>query len=75
MPSLILDIAVSSDLYLAVYQGRANRILLRSSDGRKVSLPDARLQPYLTHAGIHGSFELEFSSDGKLLRLSRLTGG
>ncbi|MFG0806768.1 DUF2835 domain-containing protein [Pseudomonas fluvialis] len=75
MPSLILDIAVSSDLYLAVYQGRANRILLRSRDGRKVSLPAARLQPYLTDAGIHGSFELEFSSDGKLLRLSRLTGG
>ncbi|MGH8355304.1 MAG: DUF2835 family protein, partial [Pseudomonas sp.] len=39
MPSLVLDIALSAERLRAVYQGRANRVLLLSRDGRRVSLP------------------------------------
>jgi hypothetical protein len=71
MPSLMLDVAVPADRLLAVYQGHANRVLLMSRDGRRVSLPAHHLRPYLTHAGVHGVFELEFSSAGELLALHR----
>jgi hypothetical protein len=72
MPSLVLDVSLTSEEFLAVYQGRANRVLLRSRDGRRVSLPAHHLRPYLGHGGIRGTFELEFSSEGALLSLRRL---
>lgn len=72
MPSLVLDIALTTERFLAVYQGRANRVLLHSRDGRKVSLPAHHLKPFLRHDGIHGSFELEFNHQGELLELRPL---
>ncbi|WP_271411753.1 DUF2835 domain-containing protein [Pseudomonas sp. Q1-7] len=72
MPSLVLDISLTADEFLAVYQGRANRVLLRSRDGRKVSLPAHHLRAHLDHAGVCGTFVLDFSADGKLLNLRRL---
>src|SRR3990167_7173142 len=46
MPSLELDIALYAERLRAVYQGQANRVLLRSRDGRKVSLPAHHLRPF-----------------------------
>lgn len=72
MPSLVLDIALSAERFRAVYQGRANRVLLFSRDGRKVSLPAHHLRPFLRHDGIYGVFALEFSAAGELLELRQL---
>jgi len=72
MPSLVLDIALSAERLRAVYQGRVNRVLLLSRDGRRVSLPANHLRPFLTHDGIYGAFALEFSAAGELLSLRRL---
>lgn len=73
MPVLILDIALSAQSLRAVYQGRANRVLVHSRDGRKISLPAHHLRPFLTHAGVYGSFALEFDGAGTLLSLRPLT--
>lgn len=72
MPSLVLDIALSAERLVAVYQGRANRILLHSRDGRRVSVPAHHFRPFLTHDGVYGSFVLEFSDKGELLSLRRI---
>ncbi|MVW75696.1 DUF2835 domain-containing protein [Pseudomonas xionganensis] len=72
MPSLVLDIALSAERLVAVYQGRANRILLHSRDGRRVSVPAHHFRPFLTHDGVYGSFMLEFSDKGELLSLRRI---
>lgn len=72
MPGLVLDIALSAQRLLAVYQGQANRVLLVSRDGRRVSLPAHHLRPFLDHQGVYGTFELEFSPAGELLELRRL---
>lgn len=72
MPNLILDIALSSDRLLAVYQGRANRILVHSREGQRVSLPAHHLRPFITESGIYGRFAMEYSNDGKLLGLRRV---
>ncbi len=72
MPSLVLDIRLTAEQFLAFYQGHANRVLATSRDGRTVSLPAHHLRPFLTHNGIQGSFELEFSAKGELLSLRRL---
>ncbi len=47
MLSLLLDISLPAHEYLRVYQGTANRVILRSRDGRTVSLPARHLQPFL----------------------------
>ncbi|MES2817621.1 MAG: DUF2835 domain-containing protein [Pseudomonadota bacterium] len=72
MPSLVLDIALSAERLLALYQGRANRIRVTSRDGRSVSLPAHHIRPFLTREGVYGSFVLEFNAAGELLSLSRL---
>lgn len=72
MPSLVLDVALSAERLRAVYQGRANRILLHSRDGRRVSLPAHHFRAFLTHEGVYGSFVLEFSPAGELLSLRPL---
>ncbi len=72
MLRLVLDIALPADRLLAVYQGRANRILIRSREGKSVSLPAHHLRPFLTSAGVFGSFEIKFSADGKLIGLRRV---
>ncbi|MGB3597278.1 MAG: DUF2835 family protein, partial [Pseudomonas neustonica] len=55
------------------YQGRAERVVMYSRDGRRVSLPAHHLRPFLTHGGVHGSFLLSFTDEGKLLNLERLS--
>ncbi|MDM8349774.1 DUF2835 family protein [Pseudomonas sp. sp1636] len=72
MASLLLDLALSTERMRAVYQGRANRILVQSRDGRRVSVPAHHFRPFLTHAGLYGSFALEFSAAGQLISLRRL---
>ncbi|MDO8696646.1 MAG: topoisomerase II [Pseudomonadales bacterium RIFCSPLOWO2_12_59_9] len=73
MPVLLLDIALSAQSLLAVYQGRANRVLVSSRDGQRVNLPAHHLRPFLTHAGVYGSFALEFNAAGELLSLRKIS--
>ena len=72
MQSLIFDISIPAQEYLRVYQGTAQRVLVRSRDGRTVSIPARHLQRFLTHDGISGSFAMSFSSQGQLLDLRKL---
>lgn len=72
MPGLVFDIALSAEKLLAVYRGEANRVLLFSRDGRRVSLPAHHLRPFLTHEGVYGSFVMRFTGEGKLVSLERL---
>lgn len=72
MPGLVIDIALPAERLLAVYRGVANRVLVPSRDGRRVSLPAHHLRPFLDHRGVYGTFELEFSATGELIQLKRL---
>ena len=72
MQQLILDLALPAERYLAWYQGRAERGSMVSRDGRRVSLPAHHLRPFLTHQGVYGSFVLQFTDEGKLIKLERL---
>lgn len=74
MPTLLIDVALPADRLKAVYQGHANRIQLRSRDGRSVNLPAYHLKPFVTENGVYGSFELHFSNEGKLISLRRVMG-
>ena len=72
MPTLVFDLALPAERLLAVYQGLANRVQVRSRDGRTISLPAHHLRAFLTHEGVYGSFVMDFSESGELLSLRRL---
>ena len=72
MQQLIFDLALPAERYLAWYRGQAGRVMLRSRDGRRISLPAHHLRSFLTHEGIYGSFVMRFTDEGKLLSLDRL---
>lgn len=70
--SLRFRLAISAEEYLAYYKGQARDAIARTADGRRVQFPAKALQPYITHQGIHGLFELSFDANHKLLGLKRL---
>ena len=72
MQQLIVDLALPADRFVAWYKGQADRVLIRSRDGRSISLPAHHLRPFLTHEGVYGSFVLTFTDEGRLLSLERL---
>lgn len=74
MRELIIDVALPAERYLAWYRGSAQRVLMNSRDGQRVSLPAHHLRPFLTHDGVYGSFVMRFTDEGKLLSLERLAG-
>ncbi|MFN2310177.1 MAG: DUF2835 domain-containing protein [Gammaproteobacteria bacterium] len=63
---------IPADDYLAYYQGVARAVLVRAEDGRRVRFPAGALQPFVTHQGIQGRFEVHFDADHKLVGLERL---
>ena len=72
MQQLVVDLALPADRFVAWYKGQADRVLIRSRDGRSISLPAHHLRPFLSHEGVYGSFVLTFTGEGKLLSLERL---
>ena len=72
MQTLIVDLALPAERYLAWYQGQAGRVLMHARDGRSISLPAHYLRPFLTHEGVYGSFVLTFTDAGKLVSFERL---
>lgn len=65
-------LALRADEYLAYYRGSAREVVVRAEDGRRVRFPANVLQPFVTHDGVHGRFELQFDAQHKLLGLQRL---
>jgi hypothetical protein len=54
------------------YQGAARTVLAKARDGRKVQFPAQSLQPYITHAGVQGSFAIYFDDNNRLLGVEKL---
>lgn len=67
-------LAISSEKYLAYYQGRAQNILVRAEDGRKIRFPAHNLRPSLQHDGIRGLFQMRFDNNNKMIDIIRLGG-
>ncbi|MBY4677996.1 DUF2835 domain-containing protein [Marinobacterium arenosum] len=72
MQTVIVDIHISSEQYLAHYQGRVTDVVARALDGRRVRFPSNLLQPFLLHDGIRGRFQIEFDRNGKFQGIRRL---
>ena len=71
-PYIVVDLSISADEYIKLYQGVARDVFVYSRDGRKVRFPAGILQPFVTRKGIKGSFCISFDSDQKFSGIKRL---
>ena len=72
MPSLRFNLYISPDEYLRWYKSEAKDVVTKSLDGRTVRFPADVLRPYVSHQGINGCFEIEFSKAGKFQSITKL---
>ena len=69
MSTIRFSLYLSSEQYLAYYQGHAKNVSVVSDDGRRIEFPAEHLRPYLTHEGIRGHFEIEFDQQHRFVAL------
>jgi hypothetical protein len=72
MNEIIVDLRISSEEYLKVYQAPSRVVSTRARDGRRVQFPATILRPWLLHDGIRGTFRIRFNDAGKLEDIQRL---
>lgn len=72
MPEVRVSLSISSEKYLAFYEGRADTVFTRAADGRRVKFPARVLRPFLTHDGIYGDFVIQFNEYHKFVGIKKL---
>jgi len=65
----IIELAISREELLKYYRGNANQISVVSVDGQKILFPVTAIQPFVTHQGVFGRFQLKVNSGGRLLSI------
>ena len=70
--SLIVEVHISAEEYLAHYQGIAKDVLAHDLEGRVVKFPSNILQKFVTHDGIHGNFAIFFDENNKFHHIDRV---
>ncbi|KXS54423.1 DUF2835 domain-containing protein [Marinobacter persicus] len=72
MQQIIVDLSISPDEWLKLYQGTATEVRTTARDGRSVRFPARILSRFFLKDGIRGSFCILFDDAGKFVRVERL---
>jgi len=72
MQQIIVDIIISPDEWLKLYQGSATDVHTTARDGRSVRFPARILSRFYLCDGIKGSFRILFDDAGKFVSVERL---
>lgn len=72
MNKAVFSISLSSQQVMQYYQGKKNRVQVRTRDGQTMSLPYDILLNFVTREGIYGTFEISYGADGKLGDLRKI---
>ena len=71
--TILFQLAISADEYLAYYQGSIKNVQVRTKDNRVIQFPASAIQEFLTHDGIYGAFEIQFDTKNKLIGVRLVT--
>ncbi len=66
----IVELAISKQELLKYYRGAASQISAVATDGQTILFPVTAIQPFVTHEGVFGRFQLQVNSQGRLLKIS-----
>jgi len=69
---ITFSLQISSEQYLAYYQGVAKNVIVRAHNGQTVQFPANVLQPFLTHDGIAGTFNLQIDEHHKFVGIQKI---
>ena len=72
MQQIIVDISISPDEWIKLYQGVATDVHTRTRDGRSVRFPARILSHFFLNDGVRGSFRILFDDAGKFTSIERL---
>lgn len=72
MQHIIVDIAISPEEWIKLYQGVATDVHTTARDGRSVRFPARILSRYYLRDGVRGSFRILFDDSGKFAAIERL---
>lgn len=72
MHSIDIVLHLSFDECLAHYEGRIANVRTRSVDGRWVIFPAEAIRRVVTRDGVHGTYRLAFSEEGKFISIRPL---
>ncbi|MGR2737445.1 DUF2835 domain-containing protein [Billgrantia sp. Q4P2] len=72
MPSIDVVLELSAETCLAHYEGRVGQVMAHSLDGRRVVFPAEALRRVVGRDGVHGTFRLSFTPEGRFLSITRL---
>ena len=72
MQQIIVDVDISPDEWIKLYQGVATDVHTRARDGRSVRFPARILSRFFLNDGVRGSFRILFDDAGKFTSIERL---
>ncbi len=72
MRSIIVPLRIQPDEFQRLYEGNVKDVSARSVDGLRVRFPASILRPYVTHAGIAGTFAIHFSNENKFHSIEKI---
>ncbi|MFW5825658.1 MAG: DUF2835 domain-containing protein [Marinobacter sp.] len=72
MQQIIVDIHISPEEWIKLYQGVATDVRTTARDGRSVRFPARILSRFFLRDGIQGSFRILFDDSGKFASIERL---
>jgi hypothetical protein len=67
------NLTLSHEQFLAYYQGAANKVVVRCTDGQSIQFPARLLTRFVTTQGVQGHFVLTCSDDMTGSTLSRVS--
>ena len=71
MQQIIVDVDISPDEWIKLYQGSATDVHTRARDGRSVRFPARILSRFYLRDGVQGSFRILFDDQGKFVSVER----
>lgn len=72
MQQIIVDIQISPDEWIKLYQGLATDVRTTARDGRSVRFPARILSRFYLKDGIRGTFRILFDDAGRFTSIERL---
>ena len=72
MQQIIVDISISPDEWIKLFQGVATDVRTTARDGRSVRFPARILSRFYLRDGVHGSFRILFDDAGRFTSIERL---
>jgi hypothetical protein len=69
-----LKLAIDAEEYRKLYAGQARDVVVRATNGQTLRFPAAALRPFVAHNGVRGHFEIQVTSDNRLVEIRRRGG-